>query len=162
MLQKYTKYKNRLLVFEAALQSPDLTKVLMVKSCYTTTNAWQFPKGKIEVGELPIACAIREVFEETGFNCFYLIDENNFIECVNEDKKFTRLYLVKNVSMEYHFSPNVQHKIEEIKWFSIDQLPSYQCQPSVDYKNINFKWSVPLKSKLKSRLKKNKKISKIF
>ena len=27
---------------------------------------WSFPKGKAEVGESLIACAFREVFEETG------------------------------------------------------------------------------------------------
>jgi 8-oxo-dGTP diphosphatase len=30
---------------------------------------WTFPKGKIEIGESPTQCAIREVAEETGYQC---------------------------------------------------------------------------------------------
>jgi 8-oxo-dGTP pyrophosphatase MutT (NUDIX family) len=30
---------------------------------------WSFPKGKLEDGESFEACALREVFEETGFEC---------------------------------------------------------------------------------------------
>ena len=30
---------------------------------------WTFPKGKLDLGETLHECAIREVFEETGFEC---------------------------------------------------------------------------------------------
>jgi len=30
---------------------------------------WTLPKGKIEMGESPTECAIREVAEETGYRC---------------------------------------------------------------------------------------------
>ncbi|NNN19871.1 MAG: NUDIX hydrolase [Acidimicrobiaceae bacterium] len=32
-------------------------------------NDWSFPKGKQENGEDPLACALREVQEETGYRC---------------------------------------------------------------------------------------------
>jgi 8-oxo-dGTP diphosphatase len=32
---------------------------------------WSFPKGKVEQGETEIACAFREVFEETGFETIF-------------------------------------------------------------------------------------------
>jgi 8-oxo-(d)GTP phosphatase len=32
---------------------------------------WSFPKGKVEQGESEIACAFREVFEETGFESVF-------------------------------------------------------------------------------------------
>jgi 8-oxo-dGTP diphosphatase len=30
---------------------------------------WTLPKGKLEVDESPTECALREVLEETGYNC---------------------------------------------------------------------------------------------
>jgi len=30
---------------------------------------WTLPKGKIEIGESPTQCAVREVAEETGYHC---------------------------------------------------------------------------------------------
>jgi 8-oxo-dGTP pyrophosphatase MutT (NUDIX family) len=34
-----------------------------------TYDDWSFPKGKLERGETPEAAALREVAEETGFEC---------------------------------------------------------------------------------------------
>jgi predicted NUDIX family NTP pyrophosphohydrolase len=34
----------------------------------TDAEHWDFPKGGLDEGETPIACAVRELIEETGFN----------------------------------------------------------------------------------------------
>ncbi len=36
--------------------------------CNTSKASFGWPKGKAEAGESDAACAIREVYEETGFN----------------------------------------------------------------------------------------------
>ncbi len=46
--------------------------------------------------EAPVACAIREVYEETGFDIGELVDENAFIDRSISDQ-FTRLYIVKGI-----------------------------------------------------------------
>tara|TARA_B100001758_G_scaffold126834_1_gene109091 strand:- start:348 stop:773 length:426 start_codon:yes stop_codon:yes gene_type:complete len=45
----------------------DLGKVLLVHR--PKYDDWSFPKGKLDKGESLEECALREVFEETGFTC---------------------------------------------------------------------------------------------
>ena len=42
--------------------------ILMVKQTYKGETFWTFPGGKIESGETPPQCAIRETKEETGLD----------------------------------------------------------------------------------------------
>ena len=77
-LSKFGKYKSTIPVRGVALFNKDLNKVVLVKG--TESNSWSFPRGKISKDESDIDCAVREVEEETGFNCRHLIDENDCIE----------------------------------------------------------------------------------
>lgn len=43
-------------------------------------NDYSFPKGHLEAGESLITCAIREIAEETKFNCEILEEEPVYIE----------------------------------------------------------------------------------
>lgn len=56
------------MIFVLALNEKcsDLTKVVMVQG-YGSTS-WSFPKGKINKDEPPSSCALREVYEETGYD----------------------------------------------------------------------------------------------
>tara|TARA_X000000368_G_scaffold384763_1_gene343586 strand:- start:868 stop:1293 length:426 start_codon:yes stop_codon:yes gene_type:complete len=45
----------------------DLGEVLLVHR--PKYDDWSFPKGKLDKGESLEECALREVFEETGFTC---------------------------------------------------------------------------------------------
>ena len=59
----YPRGKSPCYGFIIRVHSPDAASVCYVK---TPAGHWGFPKGKIEKGELPIACALRELYEETG------------------------------------------------------------------------------------------------
>ena len=72
-----------------------MTKIVLV--CGWSGKSWGFPKGnlihvltypltyllfvagKIDENELPLKCAIRETFEETGFDCTNYTNEEDFI-----------------------------------------------------------------------------------
>ena len=54
-------------------------KVLLVHS--PRSPIWLFPKGKVNEAEDPVACAVREVHEETGFDMRSRLDPLEFIEC---------------------------------------------------------------------------------
>ncbi|RLV92374.1 mRNA-decapping enzyme subunit 2 [Spathaspora sp. JA1] len=118
-LSRFGKYKSTIPVRGVALLNHDLTEVVLVKG--TESNAWSFPRGKISKGESDIECAIREVEEETGYNCRGLINEYDFIERTIRGKNY-KIYLVKNVDESTEFSPISRFEISKIQWHDIKSL----------------------------------------
>ena len=57
-----------------------MTKLVLV--CSWSGKSWGFPKGKIDENELPLKCAIRETYEETGFDCTDYTNEEDFITVI--------------------------------------------------------------------------------
>lgn len=56
---------------------------ILVQSFFAK-NSWSFPKGKVNENEDPVKCAIREVYEETGFDCGHLVNPNDYVEGEND------------------------------------------------------------------------------
>lgn len=54
-------------------------QVLLVRG-FEKHASWTFPKGKVNKDESHLACAIREVLEETGFDIAPLAREDQYIE----------------------------------------------------------------------------------
>lgn len=117
-LSKFGKYKSTIPVRGVALFNKDLNKVVLVKG--TESSSWSFPRGKISKDESDIDCAVREVEEETGFNCRHLIDENDCIERNIRGKNY-KIYLVKNVPEDTLFETPT-YEISQIKWFDIKTI----------------------------------------
>ncbi len=124
---EFLKYKTSVPVRGAILLDETMTFVLLVKGWKKGAN-WSFPKGKINMDEDDLDCAIREVDEETGFDIraaglvpppadVFFID-NNF-----RDQQI-RLYVFRNVPMDTHFEPKTRKEIGGIKWYKISDLPT--------------------------------------
>lgn len=131
----------------------DMKHCLLVQSFFAK-NSWSFPKGKVNENEDPVKCAIREVYEETGFDCSHLINPNDFVEGQTSNYQYTRLYLVKNVPIETKFAPRTRNEIKDCHWFVIDQLPTNRNDDGYlkDHKKIranSFYMILPFISKLK-------------
>ena len=52
---------------------------MLVKGC-SKQATWGFPKGKIGKDETQLACAIREVWEEIGYDITTLVTESEYVE----------------------------------------------------------------------------------
>lgn len=153
ILDKWRCYKMSVPTYGAILLTSDMKQCLLVQS-YFAKNSWGYPKGKVNENEDPVKCAIREVYEETGFDCSQLINENAFIEGQTSNYQYTRLYIVKNVPAETKFCPRTRNEIKECAWFTIDELPNNRTDDGymMDQKKIranSFYMILPFISKLK-------------
>lgn len=122
IMESWKQYKLSVPTYGAILLSEDLKHVLLVQS-FWAKSSWGFPKGKINENEDPAHCAIREVYEETGYDISKLIVPTEFIEQTFNDQ-YIRLYLVKNVPITTHFAPRTRKEIKCIEWFPVDFLPT--------------------------------------
>lgn len=123
ILEEWRSYKMSVPTYGTIMLSPDMKHCLLVQSFFAK-NSWSFPKGKVNENEDPVKCAIREVYEETGFDCGHLINANDFIEGQTSNYQYTRLYIVKNVPMDTKFCPRTRNEIKDCSWFSVDLLPT--------------------------------------
>lgn len=109
----------------------DMDHVVLVKGWKKSAN-WSFPRGKINKDEPDLECAIREVYEETGFD---LKDAN--LAGKHEDMKYIdvtmreqqmRLYIFRGVSMDTNFEPRTRKEISKIQWYKLSELPTLKKQ----------------------------------
>nr|CAG8567697.1 13019_t:CDS:2 [Entrophospora candida] len=100
-----------------------MDKVLLVKG-WSSRSGWGFPKGKINKDELDSICAVREVFEETGYDITPLIKENDFVEVTIRGQRI-RLYIVAGVLEGANFCPQTRKEISKIEWHNLSDLPTW-------------------------------------
>jgi 8-oxo-(d)GTP phosphatase len=80
---------------------------------------WTFPKGKAEVGEPLIACAYREVLEETNIETAFgpYLGEVEYL--TNDGKKKVSFWSAK-VIKEKEFNPNAE--VDQLKWVEVTKV----------------------------------------
>ena len=80
---------------------------------------WTFPKGKAEVGEPLIACAYREVLEETNIETAFgpYLGEVEYL--TNDGKKKVSFWSAKVVK-EKEFKPNAE--VDQLKWVEVTKV----------------------------------------
>ncbi|KZT54402.1 DCP2-domain-containing protein [Calocera cornea HHB12733] len=123
--EDFQKYKSRVPVCGAVLLNPKMDKCILVKG-WKSTAAWSFPKGKINQDESRAACAIREVYEETGydFGAAGLLDKNARTTIEINEQSLT-LYFVVGVPDDTVFETQTRKEISKIEWFALTELPTW-------------------------------------
>lgn len=91
-------------------------------------DTWTLPGGKQEFNETMYECAIRETKEETNLDIsdvelFYAEDD------ISYDRHFITLYMLTN-TFKNQVKVMEPLKINEWKWFDIDNLPNNLYSPS--------------------------------
>lgn len=122
--EEWRAYKMAVPTYGAILLTPDYEHCLLVQG-FWTKSSWGFPKGKVDEGETPVSCAIREVYEETGLDVSTLIDSEVYEEARINDQT-VRLFVITGIPYNTKFQPQTRKEIRELQWFPVDALPSHK------------------------------------
>jgi mRNA-decapping enzyme subunit 2 len=120
--KQWLTYSSKIPVCGSILIDPTFNYCLMLECHIGEKKHVAFPKGKINKNETTVECAIRETFEETGYDISKSIDETLFIEDFVKGK-CVRLYLIFNVNMNTSFYPQQKGEINGYKWYPISKIP---------------------------------------
>ncbi|KAE8374060.1 Dcp2, box A domain-containing protein [Aspergillus bertholletiae] len=132
---EFLAYKTRVPVRGAIMLSQDMDEVVLVKGWKKGAN-WSFPRGKINKDEKDLDCAIREVYEETGFDVHeagLVKNEKDvkFIEITMREQHM-RLYVFRGVPRDAHFEPRTRKEISKIEWYNLSELPTLKKSKQQD------------------------------
>jgi len=124
---EFLAYKTRVPVRGAILLNERMDEVLLVKGWKKGAN-WSFPRGKINKDEPDLDCAIREVYEETGYDVHaagLVASRANtkYIE-MNLREQHMRLYVFRGIPMDTYFAPRTRKEISKIQWWKLSDLPT--------------------------------------
>ena len=138
VITNWIDYKFSIPCSGAVLLDKSLEYVLLVQG-FGSRN-WSFPKGKVNHDETLVNCAIREVLEETGYDCTDKISDIAYLERKIFESA-CRLFIVTDVEMDFNFRPHVRNEIRNIQWFLVSDLPMkvQKNGNSTNNKNANLK-----------------------
>ncbi|KAK0623261.1 hypothetical protein B0T14DRAFT_515729 [Immersiella caudata] len=131
--EEFLQYKTRVPVRGAILLNEAMDSTVLVKGWKKGAN-WSFPRGKINKDEDDLDCAIREVYEETGFDikAAGLVpkhDEIKYIQIAMREQQI-RLYVFRNIPMDTVFQPKTRKEISKIEWYKLSELPAFRKKGS--------------------------------
>eukprot|EP00249_Psilotum_nudum_P011846 c23419_g1_i1 orf=229-1251(-) len=124
----FTSYKVRVPVTGAIILDESYERCLLVKG-WKVGASWSFPRGKKNKDEEDHKCAIREVWEETGFDISGLLKVEDNIEVVIGQQRI-RLFIISGVREDTVFAPQTKKEISEIAWHRVDELPTTSNETS--------------------------------
>ena len=78
---------------------------------------WSLPKGKVEDKESHIACAFREVLEETGYTPVFGPEIGQATYKVEEEKKIVRYWSAR--ATDVPVAPVDKNEIDEVLWLEV-------------------------------------------
>jgi mRNA-decapping enzyme subunit 2 len=125
--EQFLAYKTRVPVRGAIMLNQDMTHAVLVKG-WKKQAKWSFPRGKINKQEDDLDCAVREVWEETG----YALRDAGLVLPDDDMKKITvtmreqsmTLYVFRGVPFDTHFEPRTRKEISKIDWYKLTDLPT--------------------------------------
>lgn len=124
---QFLAYKTRVPVRGAIMLNQDMTHAVLVKG-WKKGAKWSFPRGKINKEEDDLDCAVREVWEETGYDLteagLVLPKEQMKSITVTMREQSMMLYVFRGVPMDTYFEPRTRKEISKIDWYKLTDLPT--------------------------------------
>lgn len=166
--EQFLAYKTRVPVRGAIMLNQDMTHAVLVKG-WKKGAKWSFPRGKINKDEPNLDCAVREVYEETGYDLktagLVGPDEQMKKIGVSMREQDMMLYVFRGVPMDTYFEPRTRKEISKIDWYSLTDLPTLKKKNQYHQpmghdliRDNNFYMVAPFLGPLKSWIKQQHKL----
>lgn len=128
--EEFLLYKTRVPVRGVILLNAEMDSVVLVKGWKKGAN-WSFPRGKINKDEDDLTCAIREAYEETGYDLAesgLVAQDRSLVKGIDVTGhgQQIRLYVFRDVPMDTPFEPQTRKEISRIQWWRLSDLPAYR------------------------------------
>lgn len=124
---EFLAYKTRVPVRGAIMLNEKMDEVVLVKGWKKGAN-WSFPRGKINKDEPDLDCAVREVYEETGYELkgAGLVSSEEDTEFFEMDlrEQNMKLFVFRGVPTDTLFEPRTRKEISKIMWWKLSDLPT--------------------------------------
>ena len=114
----------------AVLFNPTLEKVLVVSNL--SKRRYGFPKGKTNQDETDEQCAVREIYEEVGYDISPQLNPSEFVE---SNDGLVKLYLVRGVPDNHNFTTLTRGEIGSIEWVPFSDIPTKANRQVSKYKD---------------------------
>ena len=128
--QAFMEYKTRVPVRGAIMLNERMDEVVLVKG-WKKGSSWSFPRGKIDQDELDLTCAVREVYEETGYDLreagLVGAEEEKSIE-VQIRGQDIKMYVFRGIPMDIAFEPKTRKEISKVQWHRLSELPTVKMR----------------------------------
>ena len=116
---KWQKTRNSMKRCLSILIDNDRENILVIRGRFS--KLWNFPGGKMDIKDTNSQeCAMREAYEEVGYNTSGKIDETLTFE-INYGFMIAEYFVVPDVSINTYFVPLEMNEIGEIQWISLDE-----------------------------------------
>ena len=140
--EEFQKYKRNITVYGLILMTGDCEKVVLCRTW--EGNSWTWPAGKMNQAESGLDAAVREAYEETGFDlhgklgpssaepyCNYqprwtLPNEDCDSISFQDGPKRRTMFIVHNVPKNFPFMPVSRKEVSEVQFFDWYDLPNKQ------------------------------------
>jgi 8-oxo-dGTP pyrophosphatase MutT (NUDIX family) len=132
--------------FNELNSSGTLVRLLAETNPLWTTPEWGFPKGRRNMNESDLSCAIRECIEETGLErkqLFVFDSVEPFAETfygdnkVNYSHKYYPALVAANTAAKFEIdSPHMSREISDIRWMDIEEALAIIRPESPEKKEI--------------------------
>ncbi|KAI1340483.1 hypothetical protein F5Y15DRAFT_378773 [Xylariaceae sp. FL0016] len=126
---QFMEYKQRIPVRGGILLNGAMDAAVLVRG-WKKGSSWSFPRGKINKEEDDLVCAIREIYEETGYDlrAAGLVEKNypvQHLEVTMHDQQ-VRLYVFRGVPQDTVFETKTRKEIGAIAWYNVSDLPAFR------------------------------------
>lgn len=135
LYEEFRAYRARIPVFGLVLLNKDMSRVLLVQSY--KGRSWGFPKGKVNENEDEVDCAVREVYEEIGYDCKDMVNPEDFVETNSKQGKRIKLFIIRGIDENFDFHPRVRKEIAGVQFFNVSELPASKNESSTKFWSLH-------------------------